>query len=78
MQADTCFWMMPNVPTAAAATKSMTLTMKHEAAEFCMPTITREVHSASFHKRFLPIYRDFVNKEYGWFLFLKPDIGRFI
>jgi len=40
MQADTCFCMIANVPTAAAAARSIRLTIKHEAAEFCIPGIT--------------------------------------
>lgn len=37
IQADTCFCIMANVPTPAAAARSIRLTMKQDAAEFCIP-----------------------------------------
>ena len=42
MHADTCFCMIAKVPTTAAAAKSMRLTMKHDAAEFCIPEIIKK------------------------------------
>ena len=45
IQADTCRRNIANTPVAAAATRSIRLTIKQEAAEFCIPENKMDMQS---------------------------------